>query len=306
MRGGSLFSAILLAAAGSLLCLCALPAQAQKIPKRCLPHPAVARPPQVYVDRIAFDRTKLPSEISRDGLLASLRSRVREAGSGWRAEAARAVRDAWQDAGYFQAVAKVTPRLAVGAAGGHVALTIHVDPGPQYRLSRIRIRTVAPGGKLDFSRQTLRDMIPLRYGEMFDRSKLLAGIREIREFYGARGYIDMTVTRGFHIHSKIDRLSIYLFLDQGTQYRVGRLTILGLGPSLKSLLRSKISPGDVFNWNHVLSFYQSQQPVLPPHASPQDDEVYRVPKTDKVDVWLDFRACPTPASTHPTAPDPVR
>ncbi|MDE3135801.1 MAG: hypothetical protein KGL59_04470 [Acidobacteriota bacterium] len=201
------------------------------------------------------------------------------------------MRDAWQDSGYFRAVPTIKAR-ATGAGAGHVTLTIHVDPGPRYRLSNIQIQTTDPGGKLVFAEETLRSLIPLNYGETMNAGKIREGLRAIEKYYGTRGYIDMTATPGFHIHAKNDTISIYVFVDQRKQYHVGRMTILGLDPSLESLLKTKLAPGDIFNWDHVLDFYQSQQSVLPPHASPEDDQVYRVPKTDKVDVWLDFRACP--------------
>jgi Surface antigen variable number repeat len=303
MRRCRLFSAVLATAAGSLLFWCAaLPAQAQKMPKRCLPHPAATRPPQLFIDQVTFEKTDFPDGVDQAQLVATLKERALNGGADWLPRVSRAVKEAWQDAGYFQAVPTLKSRVTGGGAGGrHVALTIHVDPGPQYRLSRIRIRTTNPGGKLVFSEETLRKMIPLNYGEILNVGKIREGLREIQKYYATRGYIDMAATPGFHIHSKIDRVSIYVFLDQGRQYRVGKMTILGLDPSMESLLRSKLAPGDIFNWDRVLDFYQSQQPVLPPHASPGDDEVYRVPKTDKVDVWLDFRSCPAPAQANPAS-----
>lgn len=297
-----LFSAVLVAAAGGLLCLCVLPAQAQKIPKRCLPHAAATQPPKVFIDQIAFDKTSFPDGLTEPQLLASLRAGVLHAGENWLFEAKRAVREAWQNAGYFQAVATVKSHVTGASGNGrHVALTIHVDPGPRYRLRRIRIRTPNPGGKLAFSVEELRKMIPVRYGEILDAGKIRQGLNALQQYYAARGYIDMTATPGFHIHRKIDEVSMYIFIDQGKQYRVGQLTILGLSSSLKSMLRSKIATGDIFDWNRVLDFYKSQQPVLPPHASPKDDEVYRVPKTGKVDIWLDFRSCPKPGRPNPGA-----
>jgi hypothetical protein len=294
------FSAVFAAVAGSLFFWCIVPAQAQKIPRRCLPHPAAARPAQVFVDQVTFEKTDFPDGVDQAQLVASLKERALNAGTDWLPTARRTVREAWQNAGYFQAVPTIKAH-ATGGGAGHVALAIHVDPGPLYRLSRIRVKTENPGGKLIFSEETLRKMIPLNYGEILNAGKLREGLREIQQYYATRGYIDMTATPGFHIHSKTDRISIYLFLEQGTQYRVGKLTILGLDPSMESLLRSKIAKGDIFNWDRVLEFYKLQQPVLPPHASPKDDEVYRVPKTDKVDVWLDFRACPAAAQTKPSS-----
>ncbi len=302
MRHFRLFSAVIATAAGSLLIWCAVPALAQKVPKRCLPHPAATHPPKVFIDQVTFDRTDLPDGVDQAQLVASLKERALDAGSEWQPTARRTVKEAWQDAGYFQAVPTLKPHVTGGGPGGrHVALTIHVDPGPQYRLSRIRIQTTNPGGQLLFSEETLRKMIPLNYGEILDVGKIREGLDAIREFYATRGYIDMTATPGFHVHSKIDRVSFYVFLHQGRQYRVGQMTILGLNSSMESLLKSKLAPGDIFDWNRVLDFYQSQQPVLPPHASPKDDEVYRVPKTGKVDVWLDFRACPARAQANPAA-----
>lgn len=302
MRRRRLFSAILAAAVGSSLCLCALPAQAQKIPERCLPQAAATQPPKVFIDQVTFEKTSFPNGVTEAQVVASLKARALNADTGWRSDLTREVREAWQNAGYFQAVATVKAHSTGASADGrHVALTVHVDPGPRYRMSRIRIRTAIPAGKLLYSEETLRKMIPVRYGEIMNAGKIREGLNALQQYYAARGYIDMTANPGFHIHPKADDVSMYIFIDQGKQYRVGRLTILGLNSSLESMLRSKIAKGDIFNWNRVLDFYQSQQPVLPPHASPKDDQVYRVPKTDNVDVWLDFRACPKPGQSNPGA-----
>jgi outer membrane translocation and assembly module TamA len=302
MRRRGLFSAVLAAAVGSLLSLCVTQAQAQKFPKRCLPQAAATQPPKVFIDQLIFDNTSFPDGLTESQLVASLKARALNAGSDWHSQITREVREAWQNAGYFQAVATVKAHATGASADGrHVALTVHVDPGPRYRLRRIRIRTTDPGGKLVFSEEELRKLIPVRYGEILDAGKIREGLKAIQDYYGARGYIDMTATPGFHIHPKTDDVSFYVFIDQRKQYRVGQLTILGLNSSMESMLRSKIAPGDIFNWNRVLDFYQSQQPVLPPRASPKDDQVYRVPNSDKVDVWLDFRACPQPGQSNPGA-----
>jgi hypothetical protein len=294
------FLAILATGAASLLYWSPAPAQAQKLPKRCLPQPAATHPPQIFIDKVTLDRTYLPASLNQEEFVASLQERASEAGSDWLPAVRRAVRDTWQNAGYFRAVPNIKAQVARGVAG-HVALTIHVDPGPVYRLSQIQIKTTDPGGKLAFSEETLRELIPVNYGEILNAGKIREGLRAIEQYYGTRGYIDMTATPGFHIHPKTDTISFYVFVDQRKQYRVGRLTILGLDPSLESMLKSKIAPGDIFNWNLIRDFYESQKPVLPPHASPEDDQVYRVPKTDKVDVWLDFRSCPAEAKPPSSA-----
>jgi hypothetical protein len=295
-----LYLSVLAAVAGSLLIWCPVPAHAQKLPKRCLPRPAATHPPKVLIDRVTFDKTDVPAGVGQAEFVASLQERASDAGSEWLPAVRRAVRDAWQDAGYFRAVPSIRSQVS-GTGAGHVALTIHVDPGPRYRLSGIQIRTTDPGGKLLFPEDTLRNLIPLNYGEILNASKIREGLRAIERYYGTKGYIDMTATPGFHLHPKTDTISFYVFVDQRKQYRVGRMTILGLDPSVESTLKSKMAPGDIFNWELVLDFYQSQQSVLPRDATPDDDQVYRVPKTDTVDVWLDFRACPAEAKPPSSA-----
>lgn len=299
-----LISALLATAAGSLLSFCAITVQAQKIPKRCLPHPTTTHAPKTFIDQVALDHTLFPPGLTQKQLHNRLKTSALDAGSHWRAQVTNAAKEAWQDAGFFQAVATVKAQfISESAEARHVALSVHVDSGPRYRLQRIRIHSVNPSGKLLFSEQKLRKMIPLHYGEVLDAGKIREGLKAIQRYYGTRGYIDMTATPGFHIHRRTDRISLYIFIDQRRQYRVGKMTILGLNRSMEGLLKSKLSPGDIFDWNRVLAFYKSQQPVLPPGASPQDDQVYRVPKTGKVDVWLDFRACPQPGQAH-SAADP--
>lgn len=290
-RGG--LGIALAVAAGSMLLWQAAGAQALRFPKRCAQHP-VAKPAQkVFIEKVAFRGESSPPGLSQEGLVALLRERVQDAGSGWLARAWETVRGAWQDRGYFQAVVDVEPqKVSASASQRYVSFKIHVDPGPLYRVAEVHLRAANPGEKLVFSEPRLRDLIPLHPGEILNLRKAREGLSALRELYASKGYIDFAAVPGFQIDNRTDRVTLSLFLDQGKQYRVGSVQIYGLDPYLKPKLRARIVPGSVFDWSRVLDFYEAEKESLLPGVSPADDEIRRDPKTGKVDLILDFRACP--------------
>jgi outer membrane translocation and assembly module TamA len=293
MSRGELLSVALLAAAGGLLICRPVGAQTLRFPKRCRQHRAVKPAPQVFLDKVTFTGESHPPGLSRQGLVLRLRQRALDAGSDWLPGVWSAVRDAWQDQGYFQAVVSVERRvLHTSPTERHVSLRIHVDPGPQYRAYVIHVFNTNPGHPLAFSKQKLRDLIPVRTGEILSAAKVRQGIHALEMLYASKGYSDFTVTPGFQVDSKRDHINLNFFLDQGRQYRVGKLQILGLDPDLKPMLQSKLKPGKIFDWSSVLDFYKTQKESLLPGVSPADDVIDRNRKKGTVNVILDFRACP--------------
>lgn len=302
MSRGALLSALLVAAAGSLLLCSPIHAQALRFPKRCGKHVVPKHYRPVFLDSVTFPGVSFPLEVSRSRLVALLRKQAGPGGPKWLPRVWHTVRSAWTNNGYFQAVVDVKTQAGSStAAARHFSLRIHVDPGPQYRVGVIHVHDANPGQKLVFSHQRLRDLMPLHPGQILDAEKVSEGLHAIRHLYTTHGYIKVRATSGFHVNSARDRVSFFVLLDQGKQYRVGRLQILGLDPNLKPLLTSKLSPGAVFNWSEVVNFYQREKNLLLPGLSPSDDQIYPDPKTHKVDVVLDFRACPEAKSAKSSA-----
>jgi len=177
----------------------------------------------------------------------------------------------------------------------HVSLRIRIDTGPQYRIAEVRILNVNPGGKLVFPSERLRHLIPLGPGDIVNVEKAGQGVEAIDQLYASRGYIDLQATPDFQIDGQQNRISLFVMLDQGQQYRVGKIVALGFGPAGLSMLKSKIKSGDIFDWNAVRDFYSGYQWLMPARASVSDDRVTKNAKTGTVDLLLDFRACPKPA-----------
>lgn len=293
MLRGRLFSIALATAAAGLLLAQPAAAQTLPFPKRCEEKRVANPPPQVYIDKVNFIGVSFPEGVTRAAVVKRLRRQALNAGSTWLPGVWNEVRAVWQNHGYFQAVVKIDHHLLrTNASERDVALTIHVDPGPQYRTHLVHVQNATPGRPLAFSRWKLRDMIPLHPGEILNLGKFREGLKAMQKFYYSKGYADFSATPGFQIESNRDRVNLNIFVDEGRQYRVGRLEVLGLGPDLKGRLEADLKPGKIFNWARVLDFYQEQKQMLRPDFSPSDDRIYPDPKTGKVVVILDFRACP--------------
>lgn len=303
MSRGGLLSAMLAAAAGSVILCVPIHAQALRFPKRCGRHVVKKRSRPVFLDSVTFPGVSFPLEVSQSQLVALLRKQAQPGGPEWLSRVWDTVRSAWTNDGYFQAVVDVKTRaMSSSTTARHFSVRIQVDPGPRYRVGVVRVLDANPGHKLVFSHQRLRDLMPLHPGQILDAEKVSEGLHAIRHLYETNGYIEVQTSSGFHIDNALDRVSLIVLLHQGRQYRVGRLQILGLDPNLKPLLTSKLSPGAIFNWSEVVNFYQREKPLLLPGLSPSDDQIYRNPKTGKVNVVLDFRACPeTPAARSSAA-----
>lgn len=294
-RGIALASAAVLC---GLLASTAARAQQLRVPARCQPRPKPKPKPgiKLSIDRLQLEGASLPYNENQAQFIATLEQGAGSGGAGWLDRVWNAARSDWRDRGYFQTVVGVkTLANSVSSGVRHVSLRIRVDPGPRFRLAEIRVLNVNPGGTLAFPNERLRDLVPLKPGEIVSVQKAKDGVEAIRNLYTSHGYIDLRATPDFQVNSRKDRISLFVMIDQGGQYRVGKIVVLGFGSEGKSILNSKIKSGDVFNWDVVRNFYKGYKWLMPADASVADDRIERNAKTRRVNLVLDFRVCPKPA-----------
>ena len=288
---------------------CALPIHAQVPPRveRCLPWPTLAEeiedfrkevraleklPPrrQIQIQEVVIQgATQMPESVQRE-LVESLKKRTFEDADGrWIKEIQEIdVRAVWQKRGYFTVMASVKADLETAAPELTWAkLTIQVEEGRQYRLDRIVFADPEV-----FSVEELRRVIPLRDGDIFDIEKIREGLEAICKLHSSRGYIDCTVVPDTQIDERRGFIELYLHIDQGKQYVVGKVEVLGLSPELDWELRSKLKPGERFDATVIDEFFQVNKAALPADASYANSmEVKRDLKKLTVDLLFDFRNC---------------
>lgn len=173
----------------------------------------------------------------------------------WVADLAERARDEWQRRGYYAArINKVEPRvLATYSGRASVSVTVDLQEGPQYRLGTLTFRN-----NKRFSRESLRTVFPLRDGDVFATDKIRQGLFNLRSLYNNVGYINYVGVPNEHMDQRKNSISLDVVLDEGNQYRVGDIQIVGAPSGLdeKSALHELgLKPGDVYNQSLVSSFY---------------------------------------------------
>jgi outer membrane translocation and assembly module TamA len=119
---------------------------------------------------------------------------------------------ALQDMGYFKAVVS-GPRfssLKHVNEKGVVDVFVTVEPGTQYRMGEIRFEkaTVFPSAQL-------RDLFPLRSGELYSRTGVAKGVQNIGKLYAAKGYVDLVATPEIISDESRRKIDLVVFVDEG-------------------------------------------------------------------------------------------
>jgi outer membrane protein assembly factor BamA len=250
--------------------------------------------PKIVVDDVKFDGpTHLPDVSTEQELITKLKHREFDAGSEWLEEILFPVRNAWSDLGYFNAEATGQSQVvSADSTYEHVVVTIRVNEGPQYRLRGIRFREADPDKRLAFAPEELRKLVSLQDGDIFYTQKIRESLDKLRRFYNSSGYIDFVSMPQTEIDNVSQRISLVMVLQEGEQFRVGKVEVFGLKPSKAAMLTSTLNPGDVFNGSFVDDFVKENMSALPVGASPHVLGLKTDLKKRTVDIVVDFRPRP--------------
>jgi outer membrane protein assembly factor BamA len=295
-------SLALLGATCSMVFPSAIHAQLPRRLKNCLPYPTLAdeikemeaetapRPPKVRVVGVSF--------VGADGLPESAKARVThraeeitfDTGSDWPLYVAEDVKQAMQDYGYFRATVRPQPHtLRSSPSGEQASVRFYVTEGPQYRLGQIQFQHARL-----FPVAALRKQISLQDEDIFDLSKIRLGIDTLTKLYDAHGYINFVASPDVNVDDAHERISVLMQLQEGRQFRVGSVQILGLiyYQSPTHVLKLDIKPGMIFSRKLVEDFYEQNKAILPADASWKDVTITQDARTHTVAIKFDFRGCP--------------
>ncbi len=90
-----------------------------------------------------------------------------------------------------------------------------------------------------------------------------------------------------------------LDIEEGEQFTVGSVEVMGLNPDNADTLVIKLKPGDIFGQNLIEEFYKDNQSVIPGDASLwKNTEINQDPKNRTAAIVFDFRGCQEPPSEH--------
>jgi outer membrane translocation and assembly module TamA len=247
----------------------------------------------VILDEVTFDADGL-AVTDRQRIVTELKQLHLHDGPGWLEELEGAyLADYLKRLGYFRAeLSASTKVLRTDSEGVHVALTVVVNAGRQYRMGKLAFRSADPDSPLVFSQADLASRFPLHEGEIFDVSQVRAALESLRTLYHAHGYIDFVATPITEVNDSTNEIDLTMELDQQTQFRVGKLTIYTLYPEVEAAARSAFPPGSIFDSNAIPLFLRDNAPRLPADISQDDVVIQHNVKSGTVDVTMYLEMCP--------------
>ena len=100
---------------------------------------------------------------------------------------------------------------------------------------------------LIFPPEELRKRFLLNDGDVLDASKIKEGLGALSRLYDSRGYVDFAATPETITDDKSAMISLIMVLDEGKQFRVGKVVAYNLDPEREGKLKSLIQLGDIYN-----------------------------------------------------------
>ena len=156
---------------------------------------------------------------------------------------------------YYRALGfyRATIRHAIQYSEDRSWLTVvfHINEGPRYRIRDIRLE-----GQEIFTAQQLLGQTQLRRGDYYNIAQLQRDLSAIRDEYGSQGYMFASVEAETKLFEQPGILDIVYHIDEGEQYRVGRIIVKIDGDERDTrrsavLNRISIRPGDVLNLREI-------------------------------------------------------
>ena len=233
-----------------LACLCQVPLAAAQLPialatLQC-PPPTVSREGNAHIRivDVMFDGSQ-PSSL--DQIADSLKARAYTSSvEGITSELEEGVRRALQERGFFKPqVAGNTRVLTSSPIETRVAVAFRVDEGKQYHLAGIKIRN----NHAVSDAKALRDLIPVKDGELFNRTHLEEGLVRLKNAYWQQGYINFTVVPQARINEGENSVWLDLDLDEGKVFVVSKVDILGVDEQAEHQMLQDflLKPGDIYS-----------------------------------------------------------
>ena len=268
--------------------------------------------PKVKVGKIKFEGNKTvssrylrsamknlkPIGVPHSIILENLISRTYDATK--LSEDAERVRDALQQKGYFKALVQDPKTNIHDTHGFHLPFTKHhegksvditlpIEEGDRYRLKEVTFS----GNKAVTNVAALRAAIPMKDGEIFNTELMRKGIKNLRDLYGAAGYINFTPVPDTAIDEEHKTVTVKFDLDEGKQFSVRRIEFTGNTTTRDKVIRRELvlQEGQVYNaklWDFSL-LRLNQLGYFEPLKNEQDTDTKQNAQDGTVDITLKVR-----------------
>jgi hypothetical protein len=247
--------------------------------------------PEISVAQVNFSGSLRMPISDQDQIATSIQQDTRGASLGEVTdEALEKVRAGWQNRGYFKVVATREVTTLTGTpANQNIALNVHVDEGPQYNLGGISFKN----NKAVTSFVALRNLFPIKDGDIFSRKTIAKGLENLRNAYGNLGYINLTSIPNAMLDEEKRLISLEIDIDEGRQFLLTEIHILGVDEASQQEILKDAPIGQIYNARLFGLFLKRHAAAIkfspddPAHISGDLNE-----PLGTVEITLDARPCP--------------
>ena len=177
------------------------------------------------------------------------------------------IRDAFARHGFLKAVVADRLRITVIYALAHpnpVDIAAVVNEGDRYRFGDIQFR-----GSKAFDSKTLRPLIPLKPGDIFDIEKVRQVLKALRDLYCDQGYLNFTPVPDTLFDETTHTISLNLDCDEGKQFTIAGVEFNAPRDVVGRLREAwKLKIGDVYSSGYVTKFFADNRELMPRGAVP--------------------------------------
>jgi outer membrane protein insertion porin family len=200
------------------------------------------------------------------------------------ADDAQSVVDHYRDHGYIAAqVGPPTLRVLDDSADGRtrwVQLRVEITEGDRYQVGNFAVE-----GNTVVRSETLRPLFRLAEGEPYRQDRIVKGLEQARELYGAGGYFEFTAYPELKPRDPAGTptVDVTLRVTEGKQYFVSRIEFAGNSHTRDEVIRREMGllEGGVFN-TEALKFSVRRLNQLG-YFKPLDDKALAVDRTPGTD-----------------------
>jgi outer membrane protein insertion porin family len=133
--------------------------------------------------------------------------------------------------------------------GKAVNITIPIEEGERFRMGTLKIVSADPDKALSLKVDALKNVFPLKAGDIFSTEKVRKALETYGKIYGEYGFIDFTPEPDTEIDEEKKIINLTLKFDEQKQYYVHRIDFSGNTTTRDKVIRRQlvIDEGQLFN-----------------------------------------------------------
>jgi outer membrane protein assembly factor BamA len=171
---------------------------------------------------------------------------------------------------------------------GGASVSVAVEEGAAYTWEQ-----AVWAGNVALTAAELDAALGMKTGELADGLKINKALRDVREAYGRKGYIFLSLKPRQEFADETRRVTYAFDVKEGSQFRMGTLAVTGLAAADANRFKEKwtLRPGDVYDASYVDDFLKKNLSGAARPGTLQQIETSVKPDRQKltVDVTFNFK-----------------